>query len=153
MNPRTVSPKLNKSQEDKFLEEEVLPPSPVKLDPKVWERGDYMKFWLDSDANTEDREAPLEIQPETALVIGKWKDNNTLRVSKLSQFPLGGLEGMFEIINLNLMIPSFDNSLSKEGVVISLIFFSHLFLECRWETLFRGYNGQLKKRNIPTLAK
>ena len=71
-----------------MLEKEVPPPSPVKLDPKVWERGDYMKFWLDSDANTEDKEAPLEIQPETALVIGKWKDNNTLGVSKLSQFHL-----------------------------------------------------------------
>ena len=111
---------LNQSQEDKLLEDEASPPIQVQLDPKVWKRGDYMKLWLDSDANTEDKEAPLEIYPGTALVIGKWKDNNTVGVSKLSQFPLGGLEGVFEIVDLNLTIPSFDNSCSKEGVVIPL---------------------------------
>ena len=141
-----------------MLEEEALPPTQPKLDPKVWNRGEYMKLWLDSDANTEEKETPFdssdfETFPGTALVTGNWKDNNKLNAAKLSQFPLGGLEGLFEIVDPNLTIPSFDNSCSKEGVVISLILFSYLFLERRWETLFRGYNGQLKKRSIATLAR
>ena len=116
-------------------------------------KGDFLKTWLHSEANKEDKEVPLRIQPETALVTQRWKDQNSLGVARLSQFPEGGLEGLFDILDQNLTIPSFDNSLSKEGVAITLILYSHFHLEGRWETLFRGFNSQLKKRSIPTLAR
>ena len=144
---------MTKDEVDKLLDVEALPPAPTKYDPKVWEKADFCKTWLLTEANKEDPEAPLLIQPETALVTTRWKDQNSLGVAQLSQFPKGGLEGLFDILDLNLTLPSFANSCSKEGIAISLILYAHYFLVGRWETLFRSFHSQLKKKSVLTLAR
>ena len=139
-----------------MLDDEAVPPH--QLDPKVWNCGEYMNLWLDTEANIEEQENPFnssdfDTYPGTALITTSWKVNNKLNAAKLSQFPQGGLEGVFKIVDPNLTIPSFDNGSSKEGVVITLILYAHLFLKSKWETLFRGYHGQLKEIGIARLAR
>ena len=117
-----------------------------------------MNQWLASEANIEEHENPwnssdFDTYPGTALITKGWGANNKLNASKLSQFPRGGLEGLFKIVDPNIMIPSFDNASSKEGVLITLILYTHVLLESKWETIFRGYHPQLKDVGIAKLAR
>ena len=70
-----------------------------KLDPSAWCHGDYMTTWLEGEANLEEIDNPwnssdFEKYPGTALITN-WGSNTKLTASKLSQFPRGGLEGLF----------------------------------------------------------
>ena len=114
---------------DWLLDWVAPPPCTTKYDPKVWGRGNFCITWLEQ-ATDNGKNVP-SVDPATALVTKKWKDDNGLGEPQLSQFPKGGMEGLFDIIDLNLTIPSFSNSCSKEGIAISMILYAHYFLVSR----------------------
>ena len=136
---------------DQLLGRGASPPCTTKYDPKVWGRGKFVKSWLDQVTDY-GKNIP-SIDPATALVTKLWKNGNELGEPQLSQFPKGGTEGLLKIIDLNLTIPTFSTSLSKEGIAISLILYADFFLEDRWETVFRNLNSQLKRKSLPVMAR
>ena len=128
-----------------------------KLKPEQWKRGDYLLGWLDGESNIEEQENPFNssdysMYPGKALIT-KWGNNSKLNPVVLSQFPHWGLEGVLLIVDLNLTIPSFDTSQSKEGVLITMILYAHFVLESKYEELFRSYHPALKEVGIAQLAR
>ena len=127
---------------ERILDREASPTC-SKNDPQSWARGDFVTTWLNEV--TENGKCIPSISPATALVTRKWANGNELGEPQLSQFPDGGTEGLLKITDPNLTIPSFNISLSKEGVAITMILYAGFFLEKRWETKFRDIHSQLKR--------
>ena len=90
--------------------------------------------------------------PGTALVT-KWGSNTKLNPVLLSRFPHWGLKGLLDIVDPNITIPTFDNSMSKEGVLITMILYAHFVLDSQWEEEFRTYHPALKNVGVAKLAR
>ena len=145
----------DKDYVDSLLGKDTEPDHKLKHDQ--WKRGDYCIWWLDSDANIEEQENPFissdyNTYPGKALVT-KWGQNSKLNPVTLSQFPRWGLEGVLEIVDPNLTIPSYDTNQSKEGVLITLILYAHFVLDNKYEDQFRSYHPALKEVGIAQLAR